>query len=217
MDYGLDLLPVSAPPAGKRSRSKKKTTKKKLYAELKFNPTSAEVPKTPSTGQWVCPVCTFYNSIQQLYCIHCSKTPPRCAKEGLLEQLSEEVGDVTEIRIQLYTEIMLPGADGQPGTLLRAHPNHQSAGAQYDYALASYDEENREDRPTYPCKMTCFFKDPNTGKIMALVQEVEFQTPKETSRESCPTIPSLDVEEQGEQNRQEKRCGSRGHLGRESK
>jgi hypothetical protein len=79
---------------------------------------------------------------------------------------------------------MLPGADGQPGTLLRAYPNYQSAGAQYDYALASYDEENREDRPTYPCKMACFFKDPNTGKIMALVQEVEFQKLKETSRKS---------------------------------
>jgi hypothetical protein len=86
-----------------------------------------------------------------------------------------------EIRIQLYTEIMLPGADGQPGTLLRAYPNYQSAGAQYDYALASYDKENRGDRPTYPCKMACFFKDPDTGKIMALAQpkgkEMRFSSP----------------------------------------
>jgi hypothetical protein len=50
--------------------------------------------------------------------------------------------------------------------------------------LASYEEENREDHPTYPCKIACFFKDPNTGKNMALVQEVEFQTPEENSRES---------------------------------
>ena len=89
-----------------------------------------------------------------------------------------------EIRIQLYTEIVLPGNEGKPGTRLRAHPNYQSAGAEYDYALVSYDEENRDDRPTYPCKMACFYKDPNTGRIMALVQEVEFQTPKESSRES---------------------------------
>jgi hypothetical protein len=89
-----------------------------------------------------------------------------------------------EMRIQLCTEIMLPGADGKLGTRLRAHPNYQSAGEQYDYALASYDEENRVDRPAYPCKMACFFKDPDTGKFMALVQEVEFQTQKETSRES---------------------------------
>jgi hypothetical protein len=50
--------------------------------------------------------------------------------------------------------------------------------------LASYTEDNREDCPTYPCKMVCFFKDPNNGKTMALVQEVEFQTQAEMSRES---------------------------------
>ena len=90
-----------------------------------------------------------------------------------------------EIRIQLYTEILLPsGVDGQPGTLLRAHPNYQSEGPWYDYALTRYDEENREDSPTYPCKIACFFKDPNTGQTMALTQEVDFQTRKETTRES---------------------------------
>jgi hypothetical protein len=90
-----------------------------------------------------------------------------------------------EIRIQLYTEIVLPsGVDGQPGTLLRAHPNYQSDGPWYDYALTTYNEEHREDCPTYPCKMACFYKDPSTGKTMALVQEVDFQTPQETSRES---------------------------------
>jgi hypothetical protein len=88
------------------------------------------------------------------------------------------------IQIQLYTEIVLPGTPGQSGTLMRAHPNYQSDGAWYDYALARYDEENREDCPSYPCKMACFFKDPNTSKIMALVQEVDFQSPLETARES---------------------------------
>jgi hypothetical protein len=77
------------------------------------------------------------------------------------------------VTIQLYTEIVLPG---QFRTILRAHPNYQSDRPWYDYALACYIEDNREDCPTYPCKMACFFKDPNTEKIMALVQEVEFQT-----------------------------------------
>jgi hypothetical protein len=86
--------------------------------------------------------------------------------------------------IQLYTEIVLPGPTGQTGTILRAHPNYQSDGPWYDYALASYDEDDREDSPTYPCKMACFFREPVTGKIMALVQEVEFQSPTETARES---------------------------------
>jgi hypothetical protein len=90
----------------------------------------------------------------------------------------------TPRRIQLYTEIVLPGVSGQPGTLLRAHPNYQSDGPWYDFALASYDEENRNDPTTYPCKMSCFFKDPDTNKTMALVQEVEFQARAETLRES---------------------------------
>jgi hypothetical protein len=85
------------------------------------------------------------------------------------------------VTIQLYTEIVLPG---QLRTILQAHPNYQSDGPWYDYALARYIEDNREDCPTYPCKMACFFKDPNTEKIMALVQEVEFQTPVEILRES---------------------------------
>jgi hypothetical protein len=44
-------------------------------------------------------------------------------------------------------------------------------------------KENRDDRPIYPNKMACFFKDPDTNKTMALVQEVEFQTRAETLRE----------------------------------
>jgi hypothetical protein len=91
---------------------------------------------------------------------------------------------IGSLKIQLYTEIVLKGQPGQKGVTLRAHPNYQSAGAWYDYALASYTEDNREDKPTYPCKMVCFFKEPNTGKTMALVQEVQFQTQGETARES---------------------------------
>lgn len=88
------------------------------------------------------------------------------------------------VTIQLYTEIRLPGSDGQTRTILRAHPNYQSDGPWYDYALARYDEDNRNDCPTYPCKVVCFFQEPSSSQIMALVQEVEYQTQRDTSRES---------------------------------
>jgi hypothetical protein len=49
-----------------------------------------------------------------------------------------------EMDIQLYTEIVLPGQPGQPGTVLRARPNYQSDGPWYDYALVSYVKDNHE-------------------------------------------------------------------------
>jgi hypothetical protein len=67
---------------------------------------------------------------------------------------------------------------------LRAHPNYQSGGPWYHYALVSYDEDDHEFRTAYPCKLACFFTEPATGNTMALVQEVEFQTLKEISGES---------------------------------
>jgi hypothetical protein len=86
--------------------------------------------------------------------------------------------------IQLFTELVLPGNGGHSGTTVRAHPNYQSNGAWYDYALAKYEEEERHDEVTYPVKLVGFFRDPSSLQLKALVQEVDFQSQEQTDRES---------------------------------
>lgn len=88
------------------------------------------------------------------------------------------------LEIQLFTEISIFDGTTNSRTKLRAHPNYQSAGPWYDFAYITYDEVGQLDASTYPCKLICFFKDPNHGAAMALVQEVEFQTTEQAGRDS---------------------------------
>jgi hypothetical protein len=89
-DYGFEIPPVSVPTPGKKSecltKSKLKDNKSsQRMAEPKLNPGSAGVPKVPPPGKWVYPACTNLNAATELYCSHCSKTPSRSAKVGLLD------------------------------------------------------------------------------------------------------------------------------------
>jgi hypothetical protein len=87
--------------------------------------------------------------------------------------------------IRLFSELGLPQRKGDKKTLLRAHPNYRSEGAWHDYALATYKEVGRHDmEPVYACKLACFFIQPITGRMMALVQEVTYQTGEQRKRES---------------------------------
>jgi hypothetical protein len=93
--------------------------------------------------------------------------------------------------IELFTELVLPGninleGEEEDGLVLRAHPNYRSEGPWYDYANILYEEEGDDDQQTlsYPCKLACFFKTPEGGNKMALVQEVQFQSGNQENRQS---------------------------------
>jgi hypothetical protein len=83
-EYGFNLSQSAS--SSQKHKSNQNHSKKKM-AEPKFNPASSGVPIEPPPGQWVCPACTNFNPSHELYCSHCAKTPPRSAKEGLLDRL----------------------------------------------------------------------------------------------------------------------------------
>jgi hypothetical protein len=97
---------------------------------------------------------------------------------------ANESGDTPCLEIELYTEISIYDGKTKSRTKLRAHPNYQSMGSWYDFVYVTYDEDGQEDASTYPCKLISFFKDPNDGSAMALIQEVEHQTREQRSQNS---------------------------------
>ena len=64
------------------------------------------------------------------------------------------------------------------GKTYRCHPNYRSAGPWYDWAIFRFDcseDDDESDFPgaygkdEYPCKILCFFHDPEENQICALV------------------------------------------------
>jgi hypothetical protein len=99
-------------------------------------------------------------------------------------QYTSNVGQEDWQGYNLFTEISIMDRDTKSRTLLRAHPHFQSAGAWYDFAFVTYYVEGSEEPSTYPCRIVSLYVALNDNTQMALIQEVEFQTPVQQAKSS---------------------------------
>jgi hypothetical protein len=98
----------------------------------------------------------------------------------------EEAQSHTGEGVELFTEISIPDSTSNSRTILRAHPNYQSAGSWYDFAFVSYQQDGVEEQSAYPCRIVSLFRAKSDNRPMALIQEVEFQTTEQES--SCTQL-----------------------------
>jgi hypothetical protein len=95
-----------------------------------------------------------------------------------------QVAGLSEITVQLVTEIKLVDNSTGKTELLRAHPNFRGEGCWYDYVEVSYGEDG-----LYPARVAMFFLWPETipaehsgfdflvaGDAMVVLQEANYQT-----------------------------------------